>query len=253
MIHTFLVRNIKYVGSKNRISKYIVPIIQKCIDENNVTTFYDPFTGGANIIDKIQCENRIGNDIHKELIAMWRKLQEGWIPPDHITEEEYESVRNNKEKYPEYYVGYVGYHATFASKYFGGYARSFKSDGITTRDQSNEAYRNTMKQVPDIKNVSFICGDYKDYEIKDAVIYCDPPYKGTTKYSINSFDHNEFWDWCRKVSKDNWLFVSEYNAPDDFKCIWNKTSLSNFDCHRGNDTSKKIRTEKLFIYEGGRT
>ena len=31
------------------------------------------------MIDKIKCENRIGNDIHKELIAMWNKLQKGWI------------------------------------------------------------------------------------------------------------------------------------------------------------------------------
>lgn len=105
------------------------------------------------MIDKIQCENRIGNDIHKELIAMWNELQKGWIPPSHITEDEYISVRDNKEKYPDYYVGYVGYHATFGSKYFAGYARSFKADGVTPRDQSNEAYRNTMKQVPDIKDV----------------------------------------------------------------------------------------------------
>lgn len=33
----------------------------------------------------------------------------GWQPPEHITEEEYNSVRQNKEKYPLYYVGYVGF------------------------------------------------------------------------------------------------------------------------------------------------
>ena len=97
------------------------------------------------MIDKIKCENRIGCDIHKELIAMWNELQKGWNPPSHITEEEYINVRDNKEKFPDYYVGFVGYHATFGAKYFAGYARSFKSDGVTPRDQSNEAYRNTMK------------------------------------------------------------------------------------------------------------
>lgn len=157
----FWLKKIKYVGSKNRISKHIVPIIQKCIDENDVKVYYEPFVGGANMIDKIKCENRIGNDIHKELIAMWNELQEGWIPPSHITEEEYIAVRDNKEKYPDYYVGFVGYHATFGSKYFAGYARSFKADGVTPRDQSNEVYRNTMKQVPDIKDVLFTQGDYK--------------------------------------------------------------------------------------------
>lgn len=52
-----------YQGSKNRLTKYIVPIIQKQIDENNITTYIEPFVGGANVIDKIRCENKIGSDI----------------------------------------------------------------------------------------------------------------------------------------------------------------------------------------------
>lgn len=37
----------KYVGSKNRISKHIVPIIQSYIDDNNIRSYYEPFVGGA--------------------------------------------------------------------------------------------------------------------------------------------------------------------------------------------------------------
>ena len=44
------------------------------------------------MIDKIKCNIRIGNDIHKELIAMWRALQDGWMPPETITEAEYINV-----------------------------------------------------------------------------------------------------------------------------------------------------------------
>lgn len=112
------------------------------------------------MIDKIRCEKRIGNDAHKELIAMWKALQNGWNPPSHITEEEYISVRDNKGKYPDYYVGYVGFHATFGAKYFGGYARGFKSDGVTQRDESNEAYRNTMKQLPNVMDVEYVNSDF---------------------------------------------------------------------------------------------
>ena len=43
----------KYVGSKNRISKYIAPILQGYIDRNNVEIYYEPFVGGANMVDKI--------------------------------------------------------------------------------------------------------------------------------------------------------------------------------------------------------
>ena len=48
------------------------------------------------------------------------------------------------------------------------------------------------------------------------------------------------------MSKSNKVFISEYNAPDDFTCIWAKDHLANFDCNRGDDTTKKVRTEKLF-------
>lgn len=37
----------KYMGSKSRIAKYIVPILQECIDSNNVTTYIEPFVGGG--------------------------------------------------------------------------------------------------------------------------------------------------------------------------------------------------------------
>lgn len=112
------------------------------------------------MIDKINCSQRIGNDIHPQLIALFQKLQEGWVLPMHISEEEYNKVRKNKELYPDYYVGLVGFNATFGSRYFGGYARSFKADGITPRDQSNEALRNLLKQVPNIVDVNFVCGNY---------------------------------------------------------------------------------------------
>ena len=44
----------KYMGSKSRIAKDIVPIIQKCINDNNIQVYIEPFVGGANIIDKIK-------------------------------------------------------------------------------------------------------------------------------------------------------------------------------------------------------
>ena len=127
---------IKYVGSKNKVSKQIAPILQSLIDDNNVSIYYEPFCGGLNMMDKIHCKVRVGNDIHKELIA---------LPPSTISEDEYNSVRLNKENYPDYYVGLVGFCSTFGSKYFGGYARGFKVDGVTPRDIPNEAIRNIMK------------------------------------------------------------------------------------------------------------
>lgn len=234
----------KYVGSKNRISKDIVPIIQSLINENQVKIYFEPFVGGCNLIDKIQCDNRVGNDCHKELIALLTKVQAGWIPPDTISEEEYNQVRENKEKYPDYYVGLVGFCATFGSKYFGGYARGNKADG-TPRDIPNEAIRNLMKQVPKLKGIKLLCKDYLEIDMStlhNALIYVDPPYRGVTKYSTDEFDYERFYDWCREVAKTNILCVSEYQMPEDFKCIWQKSVTTSLKVHQHED-----RTEKLFM------
>lgn len=200
------------------------------------------------MIDKIRCEKRIGNDVHNELIAMFKEIQNGWKIPMHISEDEYSAVRDNKSLYPSHYVGLVGFNATFGSKYFGGYARGFKADKVTPRDIPNEALRNLSEQIPKIMDVEFLCGDYRDNEyadVKGAVIYCDPPYQGTTKYATDSFDYDAFWDWCRKMNKDNYVFVSEYNAPDDFECIWSKGVTTSLKVHEHEN-----RTEKLFTYKG---
>lgn len=48
------------------------------------------------MIDKIHCSTKIGNDIHKELVAMFQAIQSGWKFPMHITEEEYNKDKENK-------------------------------------------------------------------------------------------------------------------------------------------------------------
>lgn len=53
------------MGSKNRISKFILPILlDECVKEG-VTTWIEPFVGGGNIIDKVPNSfKRIGLDIN---------------------------------------------------------------------------------------------------------------------------------------------------------------------------------------------
>lgn len=87
--------------------------------------------------------------------------------------------------------------------------------------------------------------DYKDVPIpKDGttVIYCDPPYRGTSGY-LSSFDFNEFDEWCRG-HKEN-LFISEYQMPEDFKMISaiKKRSL------KASNGSGDLKTEGLWVHE----
>lgn len=69
----------KYMGSKNRIASHIVPIIQNYINESGRKVYVEPFVGGANVIDKIQCNHKVGADINKYLIALFQHIKSGGL------------------------------------------------------------------------------------------------------------------------------------------------------------------------------
>ena len=69
----------------------------------------------------------------------------------------------------------------------------------------------------------------------------ESPYENTTKYKMD-FNHSEFWDWVRRMSKRNIVIVSEYNAPSDFCCIYQKQLVTTLD-----KNSRKNDIEKLFV------
>lgn len=233
------------MGSKARLSKDLTPIINKLIKENNINTYIEPFVGGCNLIEHIKCENRIGSDINEYLISMWQDLQKGWNPPETLSRELYKDIRDNKDKYGKSLVSIAGFCATYNAKWFGGYAGIVNTKIGTQRNYYDESIRNIQKQMINLQDVDFKCCSYTYYtDYKNCLIYCDIPYQGTTQYGSNStFNYDEFWNWVRGMSKDNILLVSEYNAPSDFECIFEKTLTTTLD-----KNSRKQDTEKLFIY-----
>ena len=232
------------MGGKSRISKDIVPIIQSYVDESK--GYLEPFVGGANIIDKICCEHKIGSDVNKYLISLLNHAQE--FPgefPDIITYEEYMSVKNDKDRYPDWYVGLVGFCASFGGKFFGGYARDFRGDN------SGKISRRTIRRLLEqpLGGISFSACDYGDYsELNGFTIYCDIPYKNTTGYSFK-FNHDEFYAWCFKMAKNNIVLVSEYDMPDGFINIWSGRSFQGIDSNKGSGVELKT-IEKLFLCGG---
>ena len=203
------------------------------------------------MIDKIECSNRIGCDIHKQLIALLQHAQEHEEDlPERILEEEYKTVQNNKENYPDWYLGLVGFCASFGAKYFGGYARDSKSDN--SGKWSAGAIKNLKKQLPQIKEVKFRNARFQDLpldKIKGYVIYCDIPYRGTTKYQTEDFPYEEFYEWVKAASVNNVVLISEYSMPEEFTCIWQKETKTLLDSNKNKSDNNNIRVKKLFTYK----
>lgn len=237
------------MGSKSRIARDIVPIIQKFINDNSTKLYVEPFCGGCNVIDKIVCENKLATDKHEYLIEMYKNLDKIHILPEFVTKEHYSEVRDcfNKklDTFPKWYVGAIGFLASYNGRFFdGGYAGLVETKANTIRNYYDEAKRNLESQINSLDDIIFACEDYKDLLLQNAVIYCDPPYKNTKQYGINkSFNYDEFWQWVRDKSIDNMVIVSECQAPNDATCIWQQ------EVKRTIDNTKRVSSiEKLFTY-----
>ena len=249
---------IKYMGSKSRIAKHIVPIIQKYIDENKPAFYLEPFVGGANVIDKIKCPNKFGSDKNKYLIALLKHVQSGGQLYDSVSKDLYDKVRtafNNGDtsEFEDWEVGNIGFIASFNGRWFdGGYAKSGyekTKNGLRFRDYYREAKDNLMNQAPNLKGIEFRDCDYKRIiDPRGCVFYCDPPYANTKQYkNAANFDYDEFWQTMRDWSKNNIVIISEQNAPDDFEVIWEQPVSRSIKA-----ADKSVSIEKLFKYKGGK-
>ena len=224
-----------YLGSKRRHAK---EILQRVLTNRAPDQWYvEPFVGGANVIDKVGGP-RIGADLNPDVIALWQGLQQGFVPPDVVTEEEYTAARTAPRSALR---SFTGFGCSFGGKWFGGYARNAKGN-----DYCGQSKRAVLRQLATLRDVEFRCCSYRDLVLPpNSIVYCDPPYAGTTGYATGGFDHADFWAWCRETfAAGHEVFVSEYTAPDDFLCIWSKSVGINVD----NQANKGRRAvERLFV------
>lgn len=237
------------MGSKARHAKEILNVIFS--ESNRISagrsSWVEPFVGGANMIDKVPKTNRrYGNDINPFLVSLFQCVQRGYVPSHDFTEKDYEIAKSDAKKGSNYdaytmaKIGFLGIGCSYSGKWFGGWARGNANNG-NPRNYCLESKKNLLAQ--DIEGVVFTSGDYQKMYIPPlSIIYCDPPYAGTTKYKDN-FDHKAFWEWCDKKSDEGHLvFVSEYSAPEGWVCVWEKTVNNSLT----KETGSKKGIEKLF-------
>lgn len=107
----------KYMGSKNRIAKHILPIM---IAERQPDQWWvEPFVGGANTMDKVE-GRRLGADIDgyaiDALIAIRDRVDD--LPENNkeFTEFDYRQLRENDDFQ---YKGYAGFAFSYGGKWLG--------------------------------------------------------------------------------------------------------------------------------------
>jgi DNA adenine methylase len=255
-----------YLGSKQRLWKELSPIILRDISQCEV--YYEPFGGGMNCVTNVpESVLRIAADSDPFIIGLWKGLQRGWLPPEQLcTKEEYvyarkldKLIHTNKASIVHlgerdvFIIACWKYLASFSARPFEGWVGT-----NLKRDYYREKRDNLLNHVKDAVNLNSIQFEVSDYkqsfenllatnvDPSKIIIYADPPYQYTTTYKNVSkvFIHSDFWNWCRFVrSIGIKLYVSEYTAPKDFTCIWDKYHVIGMTL---ND-EKHLAVERLFI------
>lgn len=250
----------RYSGSKRKFIKELLPILLQ--NSNEETIFIDAFMGGGNVISEVPLKNKYGFDINRYVIDLWNDIKENGVNSSCITpclsEDEYYKIKKsylNKDKqYSNGLIGYVGNCCSYGSAWFNGYAKFNKQKN---EDHIKEAYNGMIKHIKGFKfldNTTFKSWDYRMstssiFHKNNTIIYCDPPYASTKKYE-SDFDNEAFWKWARAFSQKGYrIYISEYDAPCDFKCIWQKMKKDGMGTtKKGFSQNNKI--EKLFVYNG---
>jgi len=155
------------------------------------------------MIDKIKHPNKIGSDLHKQLIALLNKAKYDCSNiPDRISLDYHQNVKRNQADYPDWEVGLIGFCSCFGADFMKGYARNKKGDN--SGEWSAGAIKNLKKQAPLLQDITFEHKSFLDYnpsDYKDCVFYLDPPYRDVYGYSTGNFPYEEFDKWAIELAK----------------------------------------------------
>tara|TARA_Y100000389_G_scaffold75597_1_gene72260 strand:+ start:1215 stop:1916 length:702 start_codon:yes stop_codon:yes gene_type:complete len=204
-----------YVGGKSKNADHIIEILNnKKYDNMN---YLEPFVGYCHILRRVTNKKSYNaSDANPLLITLLNGIQDGTKYNNiHITKDQYERLKTNNND-NSFKRALAAFAYSYNGKLWGGYTLS-----SSTRDnypQERKRYYDLLSTNDTFNKTKLSCRDFSTLNPKNKLIYCDPPYKGTTGYG-ESFDTELFWNTMRKWSKNNVVYISEYSAPKDFKCV----------------------------------
>ena len=221
-----------YQGGKFRQAKAMVAAMCGDWRGRGRGRWWDPFFGGLSVAVQLAatCGPGVVSDANRALISMYQAMRDGWTPPLTGTVEEWHAAKVLPDEDPR--KAFFGIGASYGAKWFGGPAVVARREWNRKQrywcsyDPLGAAARSLVRDVPALAGCEIRCADFltSDAPADVRLIYCDPPYAGTTSYAgVPRFDHLAFWARCREhVAHGRRVVVSEYSCPVPHKVIWSR-------------------------------
>ncbi|WP_247927652.1 DNA adenine methylase [Streptococcus constellatus] len=241
---------LKWVGGKRQLIEDISPLIPK-----QISTYVEPFVGGAAILFHLQPKKAIINDFNDELMNVYQVIKEN--PNGLIKILEKHKEANSEEYYYEtraldrtsdyenlskeekagriLYLNKTCYNGLFrvnSSGQFNAPYGKYKNPAIVN-DVTIKAVSNYFNSA----NIKFLNGDYKEALKglrKGTFVYLDPPYmpvsssSNFTGYTENGFGYEkqvELRDECLKLNKRGIKFLQSNSYTPEILELYSDSSV----------------------------
>lgn len=208
----------RYMGGKTRIVDQIAAIMRS--KRAGRTTYVEPFIGGGSVAAAMAPAFPTAHlsDWNLDLVMLHQAIQDGWDPPRAVSLEQWWELKRSTES--SALRAFAGFGGSFGGAWFKSYAKNNPGN-----DYIGASRRKLLSFRPALAHATIRHLDYAEagqFITDDALVYCDPPYAGTTGYkAVDRFDNDRFWATAREWSDTGAaVFVSEYTAPEDFTAVW---------------------------------
>jgi DNA adenine methylase len=244
------------MGGKFRLARSLAAVIEGARRPGQLA--WDPFCGGLSMSVALSATGPVrSSDKNAPLIALYKAVRAGWEPPRRVSRRNYRAARALPDEDPR--KAFCGYGCSFGARWFTSYVPPIQR--VLRRRGAGKGYVETMRShrasaLSVKRDVAAVRGpierlDFLAIEPQpvDAIIYCDPPYRGVTGYpEVGAFDHDLFVLRVRQWSRYAHVFVSEYDFPIGRE-VWS-TPIRNALDGKGN-TGKVRATERLYYLPAG--
>lgn len=269
---------IKYTGGKSRLLPSILPLIQSGVDVKG--SFVDLFCGSLTVSMNVNAESYVCNDTNEHLMNFYNVDKLALL---NFASTLFKESNNDKERYLKirksfnepiecgvytdninkamkaaqfYYLNkhcFNGLYRVNSKGEFNVPFGSYKSINI------NKTGLDELFKFLNRPNVDMIKKDFRQVEVRDSVVYCDPPYVPLTtdfKYSKNGFnldDQQDLVDYAIKASQNGCtVFISNHDTDITRELYSGASDLTEINVTRtvSGDNNGRGKVKELLVRYG---
>lgn len=263
---------VKWAGGKRRLLNKIVPFIPP-----DITTYYEPFLGGASVLLAVQPHSAIVNDLNKDLITLYRiiktdienlieHLRQHRNTPEYFyairsldrTPTQYESMTDLERASRMLYLNKTCFNGLFRVNSSGQFNVPFghyKNPNIVDEKALRDIHRYFNESIIEFQNNDFekILLNIDD---PSAFVYIDPPYDPITKtasftaYQKQGFDKTDqirLKECCDILTRKNIRFIASNAATDFISELYTGYNIITIDARRSINTNSAKNANEVII------